>query len=313
MASAAARSLRGSAALADFLLRAPPPAADVKHCALLLLTLVGPSIGATAGAQRVAHSRHIGAVVVGDARLELQAFDDGTVTASAGPTTASAFARWHGDELRLWIDTAAAVVRYSEPAAADEALTLSTPIDGIWIVRNVTAAGSTYVLSVISPASSEVLDTRPTAAQVNALLRLLSRADTVMRSITPERVLHPPVMRDSGATMVTASRMSCVSAEGGTCEMVGGEVDLPPRPAVASMPPPGPPSVLMQFVVNRSGRPQESSIKVLKSDDPGLNDVAKQIVLRTRYPLLVLPEGRPVVQQVQHRIVFRPMSPSSDP
>jgi hypothetical protein len=281
----------------------------VKHCVLLLLTLVAPTVGGAASAQRVVHSRHVGVAMVGDARLDLQAFDDGTVTASAGPTPASAFARWHGDELRLWLDTAAAVVRYSEPAATDESLTLSTPIDGIWIVRNVTAAGSTYVLSVISPASPEVLDTRPTAAQLTMLLKLLSRADTVMRSITPERVLHPPVLRDTAAT-VTASRMSCVSAEGGTCEMVGGEVDLPPRPALDSAAQPGPPSVVMQFVVNRAGRPQESSITVLRSDDPALNEAAKQIVLRTRYQVVVVPEGRPVVQQVHHRIVFRPLAPN---
>jgi hypothetical protein len=289
---------------------APLPATDVIHRVLLLASLAAPLVVATG--QRAAHSRHVGTAVVGDARLDLLAYDDGTVTASAGPITSSAYARWRGDDLRLWLDTAAAVVRYGEATVSGEEVTLSTPIDGIWLVRRVTSTGSSYVLSVISPASAEVLDTRPTTAQLTALLKLLSRADTVMRNMTPDSVLHPPPAPRRAETTVSTRRQSCVSLEGGTCELVGGEVELPPRPAPVAVAKPFPPSVVMQFVVNRGGRPDAGSIRVLRSDDASLNETAKQIVLRTRYPLVVVPEGRPVVQQVQHRIVFRPEGPSSE-
>ena len=55
--------------------------------------------------------------------------------------------------------------------------------------------GSTFVLSVISPASAEVLDTSPTAAQLQALLKLLTRADAAMRGMTPDSLLHSRVAR----------------------------------------------------------------------------------------------------------------------
>jgi hypothetical protein len=46
------------------------------------------------------------------------------------------------------------------------------------------------VLSVISPASPEVLDAMPSAAQVHALLKSLGKADGVMRGMTPDSLLH---------------------------------------------------------------------------------------------------------------------------
>jgi hypothetical protein len=149
--------------------------------------LAGPVV---AHAQRVPRARRIGAVVVGDARLELLAYDDGTVTAGTSATMTSAMARWRGDDLRAWLDTANAVMRAPVPADSDGELTVSTPIDGLWLVRQMTARNTTYVLSVISPASPEVLDTSPTAAQVQSLLKLLARADAAMRGMTPDSLLH---------------------------------------------------------------------------------------------------------------------------
>jgi len=146
---------------------------------------------ALVSAQQVPRARRIGTAVVGDARLELLAYDDGTVTAGTSATMTSAMARWRGDELRAWLDTANAVMRVREPAVADGEVSISTPIEGLWLVRQMTAKSTTYVLSIISPASPEVLDTSPTAAQVQALLKLLVRADAAMRSMTPDSVLHP--------------------------------------------------------------------------------------------------------------------------
>ena len=152
--------------------------------------LATPSL---AGAQHVSRARRVGTVVVGDARLELLAYDDGTVTAATAATMTSAMARWRGDELRAWLDTANAVMRSREPVAGEGEVTISTPIDGLWLVRQMTPRSSTYVLSVISPASPEVLDTAPTAAQLQALLKLLVRADAAMRGMTPDSLLHPRV------------------------------------------------------------------------------------------------------------------------
>lgn len=143
-----------------------------------------------ASAQRVPVARHVASVVVGDARLELLAYDDGTVTAGAASTMTSALARWKGDELRAWIDTASAVMRYDEPVSGESQVTVATPIDGLWLVRQLSAKGSTYVLSVISPASPEVLDAMPSASQVNALLKALGKADSVMRGMTPDSLVH---------------------------------------------------------------------------------------------------------------------------
>lgn len=155
---------------------------------LASLVLATPAIG---GAQQVPRARRIGTAVVGDARLELLAYDDGTVTAGTSATMTSAMARWRGNELRAWLDTANAVMRAREPAATEGEVTVSTPIEGLWLVRQMTTKSTTYVLSIISPASPEVLDTSPTAAQVQALLKLLVRADAAMRSMTPDSVLHP--------------------------------------------------------------------------------------------------------------------------
>ena len=155
---------------------------------LASLTLAVPAIAA---AQHVPRARRVGAVVVGDARLELLAYDDGTVTAGTSATMTSAMARWRGDELRAWLDTANAVMRMAEPAAGDGEVTVSTPIEGVWLVRQMTAKSTTWVLSVISPASPEVLDTSPTTAQVQVLLKLLARADAAMRGMTPDSLLHP--------------------------------------------------------------------------------------------------------------------------
>jgi len=157
--------------------------------------LATPSL---AGAQHVPRARRVGSVVVGDARLELLAYDDGTVTAATAATMTSAMARWRGDELRAWLDTANAVMRSREPVAGEGEVTISTPIDGLWLVRQMTPRSSTYVLSVISPASPEVLDTAPTAAQLQALLKLLVRADAAMRGMTPDSLLHPRVAGRGG-------------------------------------------------------------------------------------------------------------------
>ena len=155
---------------------------------LASLMLATPSL---AGAQHVPRARRIGSVVVGEARLELLAYDDGTVTAGTAATMTSAMARWRGDELRAWLDTANAVMRSREPTSGDGEVTIATPIDGLWLVRQMTTHSSTYVLSVISPASPEVLDTSPSAAQLQALLKLLLRADAAMRGMTPDSLLHP--------------------------------------------------------------------------------------------------------------------------
>jgi hypothetical protein len=161
-----------------------------RRLGLIVFASFGLAFPAVAHAQHVPRARRIGAVVVGDARLELLAYDDGTVTAGTSATMTSAMARWRGDELRAWLDTANAVMRAPEPATDDGEVTVSTPIDGLWLVRQMTAKSTTYVLSVISPASPEVLDTSPTAVQVQALLKLLARADAAMRSMTPDSLLH---------------------------------------------------------------------------------------------------------------------------
>jgi len=148
-----------------------------------------------AAAQHVPRARRIGSVVVGDARLELLAYDDGTVTAGTSSTMTSAMARWRGDELRAWLDTAGAVLRCPQPTDTLHEVTVATPIDGLWLVRQMRARGSTFVLSVISPASAEVLDTSPTAAQLQALLKLLTRADAAMRGMTPDSLLRSRVAR----------------------------------------------------------------------------------------------------------------------
>lgn len=152
----------------------------------------------SAGAQSVPRARRVGSAVVGEARLELLAYDDGTVTAGTSSTMTAAMARWRGDELRVWLDTANAVMRYPEPTATDGEVSISTPIDGLWLVRQMTAKGSTYVLSIISPASPEVLDTSPTAAQLQTLLKLLVRADAAMRGMTPDSLLHPRLASRGG-------------------------------------------------------------------------------------------------------------------
>jgi hypothetical protein len=166
--------------------------------ALASFVLATPVLAAAQQAPQPPRARRIGSVVLGDARLELLAYDDGTVTASTAATMSSAMARWRGDELRAWLDTANAVMRSREPTATDGEVSISTPIDGLWLVRQMTAKSSTYVLSVISPASSEVLDTSPTAAQVQALLKLLVRADSAMRGMTPDSLMHPRVARRGG-------------------------------------------------------------------------------------------------------------------
>jgi len=164
------------------------------------------AIPALASAQQVPRARRIGSTTVGDARLELLAYDDGTVTAGTSATMTAAMARWRGDELRAWLDTANAVMRAPQPSEADGEVTVSTPIDGLWLVRQMTAKNTTYVLSVISPASSEVLDTAPTATQVQALLKLLVRADAAMRGMTPDSVLHPQV---SAGVRASSSALRC--------------------------------------------------------------------------------------------------------
>jgi hypothetical protein len=128
---------------------------------------------------------------VGDARLDLFAFDDGTVVASASSPMADALATWQGDELRAWLDTAGAVLRYDEPVDGDVGVTVATPITGLWLVRRLTEGGSSYVLSVISPASPAVLDAIPTAPQLQRLLEALGQADSVMRDMTADSLPHP--------------------------------------------------------------------------------------------------------------------------
>lgn len=158
---------------------------------LTVLASLTLATSALASAQRVPRARRIGSVAVGEARLELLAYDDGTVTAGTSATMTSAMARWRGDELRAWLDTANAVLRCPEPDSAAGEVDVATPIDGLWLVRQMRARSSTYVLSVISPASSEVLDTAPTMAQLQALIRMLGRADAAMRVMTPDSLLHP--------------------------------------------------------------------------------------------------------------------------
>lgn len=140
-------------------------------------------------AQRLPVARHVASAVVGDARLELLAYDDGTVTAGAGSTMTSALARWQGDALHAWLDTARAVMSFVPDSGAGD-VSVATPIEGLWLVRQITSRGSTYVLSVISPASSAVLDAVPSAAQVHALLKGLGKADSVMRVMTPDSLLR---------------------------------------------------------------------------------------------------------------------------
>ena len=161
-----------------------------RRLGLIVLASFGLALPAVAHAQHVPRARRIGTVAVGESRLELLAYDDGTVTAGTSATMTSAMARWRGDELRAWLDTAMAVMRAPEPAADQGEVTVSTPIDGLWLVRQMTARNTTYVLSVISPASPEVLDTSPSAAQVQALLKMLARADAAMRGMTPDSLLH---------------------------------------------------------------------------------------------------------------------------
>jgi hypothetical protein len=163
-----------------------------RRLGLILLASVLLAAPAFVTAQVAPRARRVGTAIVGDAHLELLAYGDGTVTAGTSATMTSAMARWRGDELRAWLDTANAVMRVPEPTAVQGEVTVATPIDGLWLVRQMTAKRTTYVLSVISPASAEVLDTAPTAAQVQALLKLLVRADAAMRSMTPDSVLHPP-------------------------------------------------------------------------------------------------------------------------
>jgi len=164
------------------------------------------AIPALVSAQQVPRARRIGTAVVGDARLELLAYDDGTVTAGTSATMTSAMARWRGDELRAWLDTANAVMRVPQPAEGQGEMTVSTPIDGLWLVRQMTARNTIYVLSIISPASSEVLDTSPTAVQVQALLKLLGRADAVMRAMTPDSVLHSRVSGRASSSALRCCR-----------------------------------------------------------------------------------------------------------
>jgi hypothetical protein len=161
-----------------------------RRLSLTLIAALWLAAPPSARAQRIPTARHVASVVVGEVRLELLAYDDGTVTAGADSTMTSALARWKGDELRVWLDTANAVMRYSEPVGVEGDVTVSTPIAGLWLVRKLSATGSTYVLSVISPASPEVLDAMPSAAQVHALLKSLGKADGVMRGMTPDSLLH---------------------------------------------------------------------------------------------------------------------------
>lgn len=170
-----------------------------RRLGLTILASLALATPALAAAQHVPRSRRLGTVVLGDARLELLAYDDGTVTASTSATMSSAMARWRGDELRAWLDTANAVMRHPEPTPAEGEVSIATPIEGLWLVRQMTAKNSTFVLSVISPASPAVLDTSPTAAQVQALLKLLARADVAMRGMTPDSLLRPRLARRSGS------------------------------------------------------------------------------------------------------------------
>ncbi len=169
-----------------------------RRLGLTILASLALATPALAAAQHVPRSRRVGSVVLGDARLELLAYDDGTVTASTAATMTSAMARWRGDELRTWLDTANAVMRCPQPKDAEGEVSVSTPIEGLWLVRQMTAKGSSFVLSVISPASPEVLDTSPTAAQVQTLLKLLVRADAAMRGMTPDSLLRPRLAARGG-------------------------------------------------------------------------------------------------------------------
>jgi hypothetical protein len=171
-----------------------------RRLGLIVLTSLALAAPMFASAQRVPRARRIGAVIVGDARLELLAYDDGTVTAGTSSTMTSAMARWRGDELRAWVDTASAILRCPEPEAADGEVSVATPIEGMWLVRQMHAKSSTYVLSIISPASPEVLDTSPTAAQLQVLIRMLMRADVAMRAMTPDSVLHSARLAGRGGS-----------------------------------------------------------------------------------------------------------------
>lgn len=160
-----------------------------RRVAALLLSCASCLATSRAMAQHVPAARHVASAVVGESRLELLAYDDGTVTAGGGSTMTSALARWQGDALRAWLDTAKQVMSFVPDSGAGD-LSVATPIDGLWLVRQITARRSTYVLSVISPASSAVLDAVPSAAQVQTLLKGLGRADSVMRALTPDSLLR---------------------------------------------------------------------------------------------------------------------------
>jgi hypothetical protein len=177
-----------------------------RRLGLTILASLALAIPGLAAAQHVPRARRVGTVVVGDARLELLAYDDGTVTAGTSATMTSAMARWRGDELRAWLDTANAVMQAPQPTEADGEVSVSTPIEGLWLVRQMTARNTTYVLSVISPASPAVLDTAPTAAQVEALIKLLVRADAAMRGMTPDSLLHP---RATAGGRASLSALQC--------------------------------------------------------------------------------------------------------
>jgi len=72
-----------------------------RRLGLTILASLALAIPGLAAAQHVPRARRVGTVVVGDARLELLAYDDGTVTAGTSATMTSAMARWRGDELGL--------------------------------------------------------------------------------------------------------------------------------------------------------------------------------------------------------------------
>jgi hypothetical protein len=178
-----------------------------RRLGLSILASLVLAVPALVNAQQVPRARRVGSTTVGEARLELLAYDDGTVTAGTSATMTAAMARWRGDELRAWLDTANAVMRAPPPSEGAGEVTVSTPIDGLWLVRQMTAKSTTYVLSIISPASSEVLDTSPSAAQVQALLKLLVRADAAMRGMTPDSLLRPQV--SAGGRASSSARRCC--------------------------------------------------------------------------------------------------------
>lgn len=283
-----------------------------RHVSFTLVVAVALGAAVHADAQRVAHARYVGSLMLGDARVELMAYDDGVVTASAGSEMSFALARWRGDELRAWLDTAGAVVRYSRAVDPDDEITLSTPIDGVWLVRKLTKAGSTYVVSVISPTSPQVVDATPTATQIAAFLRGLSRADTVMREMTPDSLLRAGPDRAPAGRARVAGESSCPRGRT-VCETSDGSVELEPKSPRRMADARTRPSVLTQFVVSQSGRANPKSFRVLSSDDPALNEPARQIVMRTRYRPAERVDGRPVVQQVLHRIFFRAAAPPTQP